>query len=410
MLFNSLPFLFGFLPAVYLVFWRLKTRQGRFICLAVTGYLFYSFWDPRFCLLMAFTTLVSYLAGLGFLRWRDTRVRKLLLIVPITVDLSLLGFFKYAGFALDSASRASALLGLDPGLPVLQIILPIGISFYTFHTITYIVDSYRGTITPTRNLFEFAAYVSLFSQLVAGPIVRFREVQRDLETLETARRGEHLQLGWSFFAIGLAEKVLIADTLASVINPALKHPEQLSTVTAWLCALGYSYQLFFDFSGYSSMAVGLGLLFGITIPQNFHSPYKADSPSDFWRRWHISLSSCLRDYLYIPLGGSRGSRWLTSRNLMLTMLIGGLWHGASWTFVVWGGYHGLLLAAQRAAGPRWSALPTQLRQAITFLLVVFGWVLFRSDDFEMAGHWLVAMLSWVPGEIVPGTAVLIAIG
>src|SRR6478672_10160970 len=236
MLFNSLPFLYGFLPAVYVVFWLLKTRQGRFICLAVTGYLFYSFWDPRFCLLMALTTLVSYLAGLGFLRWHDRRVRKLLLIVPIALDLSLLGFFKYAGFALDSANRAAGLLGFDPAVPVLQIVLPIGISFYTFHTITYIVDSYRGTITPTRNLFEFAAYVSLFSQLVAGPIVRFREVQRDLESLEAAQRTEHLHLGWSFFAIGLCEKVLIADTIASIIDPALKHPDSLSTATAWLCA------------------------------------------------------------------------------------------------------------------------------------------------------------------------------
>jgi alginate O-acetyltransferase complex protein AlgI len=410
MLFNSLPFLFGFLPAVYLIFWRLRTRQGRFICLAVTGYLFYSFWDPRFCLLMAFTTLVSYSAGLGFLRWSDPRARKLLLLAPIVVDLALLGYFKYAGFALESANRAGSLLGLDPTLPVLQIVLPIGISFYTFHTITYIVDSYRGVITPTRNLFEFAAYVSLFSQLVAGPIVRFREVQRDLESLQTARRTEHVQLGWSFFAIGLCEKVLIADTIASVINPALKHPESLSTVTAWLCALGYSYQLFFDFSGYSSMAVGLGLLFGITIPQNFHSPYKADSPSDFWRRWHISLSSCLRDYLYIPLGGSRGPRWLTYRNLLLTMLIGGLWHGASWTFVAWGGYHGLLLAAQRAAGERWTSLPTFLRQTVTFLLVVFGWVLFRSDDFTMAGHWLTAMVTWTPGEVVPGAGALLLVG
>jgi alginate O-acetyltransferase complex protein AlgI len=410
MLFNSLPFLFGFLPAVYVVFWRLRTRQGRFICLAVTGYLFYSFWDPRFCLLMAFTTLVSYLAGLGFLRWRGPRVRKVLLVVPISVDLCLLGYFKYAGFLLDSANRAGSALGLDPGLPVLQIVLPIGISFYTFHTITYIVDSYRGAVTPTGNLFEFAAYVSLFSQLVAGPIVRFREVQRDLETLESARRTEHVHLGWSFFAIGLCEKVLIADTIASVINPVLQHPESLSTVSAWLCALGYSYQLFFDFSGYSSMAVGLGLLFGITIPQNFASPYKADSPSDFWRRWHISLSSCLRDYLYIPLGGSRGPRWQTYRNLLLTMLIGGLWHGASWTFVAWGGYHGLLLAGQRAAGDRWTTLPLRLRQAVTFLLVVFGWVLFRSDTFEMAARWLGAMVTWVPGDLMPGEVALLVVG
>jgi alginate O-acetyltransferase complex protein AlgI len=376
----------------------------------VTGYLFYSFWDPRFCLLMAFTTLVSYLAGLGFLRWRDRRTRKLLLVLPITVDLLLLGYFKYAGFALDSANRAAALLGLDPSLPVLQVVLPIGISFYTFHTITYIVDSYRGTITPTRNLFEFAAYVSLFSQLVAGPIVRFREVQQDLAHLDGAQRAEHVHLGWSFFAIGLAEKVLIADTIASVVNPPLQRPEELSTLTAWLCALGYSYQLFFDFSGYSSMAVGLGLLFGIRIPQNFHSPYKADGPSDFWRRWHISLSSCLRDYLYIPLGGNRGGRWRTYRNLLLTMLIGGLWHGANWTFVAWGGYHGLLLAAERAAGERWSALPTLFRQAATFLLMVVGWVLFRSDDFAMAGQWLAAMFTWAPGGPMPGTGALLLVG
>jgi alginate O-acetyltransferase complex protein AlgI len=299
---------------------------------------------------------------------------------------------------------------MDPALPLFQVILPIGISFYTFHTITYIVDSYRGGVTPTRNPFEFAAYVSLFSQLVAGPIVRFREVQQDLETLETARRTEHVHLGWSFFAIGLCEKVLIADTIASVINPALKHPESMSTVTAWLCALGYTYQLFFDFSGYSSMAVGLGLLFGITIPQNFHSPYKADGPSDFWRRWHISLSTCLRDYLYIPLGGSHGPRWLTYRNLLLTMLIGGLWHGANWTFVVWGGYHGLLLAAQRAAGDRWTALPTLLRQGVTFILVIFGWVLFRSENFTMAGYWLAAMLTWTPGPEMAGAGALLLVG
>ena len=410
MLFNSLQFLFGFLPATYAVFWLLKSRQGRFICLAVTGYLFYSFWDPRFCLLMAFTTLVSYLAGLGFLRWHDRRRRKLLLIAPIAVDLTLLGVFKYAGFAFDSAHGIAGAFGIDLPVPVLQIVLPIGISFYTFHTITYIVDSYRGVITPTRNLFEFAAYVSLFAQLVAGPIVRFREVRRDLEHIDAPPRLDQLHLGWSFFAIGLAEKVLIADTIAAVINPALNHPESLSTLSAWLCAVGYSYQLFFDFSGYSTMAVGLGLMFGIRIPQNFHSPYKADGVADFWRRWHISLSSCLRDYLYIPLGGSRGGTLLTYRNLILTMLIGGLWHGANWTFVVWGAYHGLLLAAQRAAGNRWTTLPGEFRHATTFLLVVVGWVLFRSDNFSMAQQWLGAMFSWSAGDLMPGAVALIATG
>jgi len=410
MLFNSLAFLYGFLPLTYVIFWRLKTRQGRYFCLALTGYLFYSFWDARFCLLMAFSTAVSYLAGLGFLRWHDARRRRLLLIVPIAVDLSVLGFFKYTGFMLDTSASIAGALGIPVNVPVLQIVLPIGISFYTFHTITYVVDCYRRDVTPTRNLFEFSAYVSLFSQLVAGPIVRFRQVQRDLENIDASPSSDRLPIAWSFFAIGLAEKVLIADTIAAVIDPALRHPEELTTVNAWLCSLGYAYQLFFDFSGYSSMAVGLGLLFGIAIPQNFHSPYKADGIADFWRRWHMSLSSCLRDYLFIPLGGSRGSRWLTCRNLMITMLLGGLWHGASWTFVVWGAYHGLLLVVHRVANRRIEAVPASLRRSTTFFLVVLGWVLFRSEDFVMARTWLTAMFTWTSGDLMPGAVGLAAVG
>ena len=343
MLFNSFVFLLLFLPITYCVFWALRTAQARYVWLVITGYVFYGYWDARFCLLMAFSTTVSYVAGRAFLAFADRRSRKLCLIVPITVDLCLLGFFKYANFVTRIFGDLSQALGWQTHLPYLAITLPVGISFYTFHTITYIVDSYRGVIKPTRNIFEFAAYVSLFSQLVAGPIVRFRQVEEDLESLGEARRSRWLAKGISFFVLGMIEKVIVADGLASVVDPALSRYATLSSAGVWLAMLGYAFQLYFDFSGYSDMAVGLGLMFGIRIPQNFASPYKALDPSDFWRRWHISLSTCLRDYLYIPFGGNRHGQLATYRNLMLTMLIGGLWHGANWTFVVWGAYHGMLL-------------------------------------------------------------------
>lgn len=408
MLFNSFVFLFLFLPIAYLVFWRLKTAQARYVWLALTGYVFYSYWDWRFCFLMAFSTLVSYTAGLGFLRWTDPRRRKLCLIVPITVDLLLLGFFKYADFGLDTARQIVHWMGADITLPNLNIILPIGISFYTFHTISYIVDAYRGVIRPTRNFFEFSAYVSLFSQLVAGPIVRFRQIEEDLEALGEASRTRWLHRGISFFLVGLVEKVIIADTLAAFVDPALASYQLLSTGGAWLAMLGYSCQLYFDFSGYSTMAVGLGYLFGIRIPQNFNSPYKALDPSDFWRRWHISLSTSMRDYLYIPFGGNRGTEWAVVRNLMLTMLIGGLWHGAHWTFVVWGAYHGLLLVLYRKIAATWDALATWIRRPVMWLLVVIGWVLFRSTSFAMALTLLQKMFTPASGALVPAAPLALA--
>jgi alginate O-acetyltransferase complex protein AlgI len=405
MLFNSLPFLYVFLPITYFVFWRLKTLGQRYVWLTLTGYVFYGFWDYRFCALMAASTLISFVAGLGMLRYPSGRARQLCLWMPIAADLSLLGFFKYAGFALSTAQSVAAWLGLDTRFPALQIILPVGISFYTFHTITYIVDCYRGVVQPTRKFFEFSTYVSLFAQLIAGPIVRFRQIERDLHTLDEAEQRRDLERAWSFFAIGLFKKVLIADSIAGVLDPALASVQTLSTADAWLAALGYTYQLYFDFSGYSDMAVGLGLMFGLRLPQNFNSPYKADGPGDFWRRWHISLSTVLRDYLYIPLGGSRHGVFATSRNVLITMLLGGLWHGASWTFVVWGGYHGTLLILERTAGGQ-RLLPRPMRQAITFFLVIVGWVLFRSTSFAMASTWMARLFTIQAGIPVNNGAVL----
>jgi alginate O-acetyltransferase complex protein AlgI len=400
MLFNSLEFIFAFLPIAYAVFWLLPSASARYVWLTVCGYVFYGWWDPRFCLLMAFSTLVSFSAGLGMLRSPvGSRARKAFLVVPITVDLALLGFFKYTNFALDTARSVASVAGVDLHVPHLNIILPIGISFYTFHTISYIVDAYRGVITPTRNIWEFSTYVSLFSQLVAGPIVRFRQIEEDLEAIGSSSRTRWLTRGVSFFCIGLVEKVLVADTLAAMVDPSFLHWRELSTQGTWLAVLGYSFQLLFDFSGYSTMAVGLGYLFGIRIPQNFNSPYKALNPSDFWERWHISLSSCLRDYLYIPLGGNRNGSWKTYRNLMYTMLFGGLWHGASWTFVFWGFYHGTLLCTYRLFKTPWDRLPIIVQQLAMFVAVMIGWVFFRATSFGEAVHILRTLVVPTNGQV-----------
>jgi len=409
MLFNSYVFLFAFLPVTYAVFWWLRHASARYIWLALTGYVFYGYWDPRFCLLMAFTTMVSFTAGLGFRRYSSPWARRLCLLVPITLDLLLLGFFKYANFVLTSFQDTAGLFGWQAEVPVLRVILPIGISFYTFHTITYIVDCYRGVIQPTKNIFEFAAYVSLFSQLVAGPIVRFRQIEQDLESLGEADRTRWLGLGIAYFIWGLCEKVLVADNLAAFVDPALTDSAALSTAGAWLAMLGYTFQLYFDFCGYSDMALGLGYMFGLRIPINFNSPYKALDPSDFWKRWHISLSSCLRDYLYIPLGGNRSGEWATCRNLLLTMLIGGLWHGASWTFIVWGAYHGLLLLAHHCYGKLWDVLPGLVRHLLFFVLIVVGWVFFRATDFSMAMTLLSAMFTPTPGIMVANLQVFLVV-
>jgi alginate O-acetyltransferase complex protein AlgI len=410
MLFNSEIFLFLFLPIAYLVFWLLRSRNQRYIWLTITGYVFYAGWNWKFCFLMLFSTLVSYSAGLLFLRpgWSDKQ-RKYILTIPVTVDLLLLGFFKYADFTFNSAASVLSFFGHPVPVHHLNIILPIGISFYTFHTISYVVDSYRRVIKPTSDFWEFASYVSLFSQLVAGPIVRFRQIEGDLENVGTSKRGAQDYIGWSYFIIGLSQKVLVADLIAVIIDPALANYRQLGTLTAWACMLGYTYQLYFDFAGYSNMAVGLGYMFGIKIPQNFNTPYKADGIEDFWRRWHMSLSSCMRDYVYIPFGGSRRGTVLLYRNLMLTMLIGGLWHGASWVFVAWGAYHGVLLCLNRAFSDQWEKIWRPARLVFTFFLVVIGWVFFRSTDFSMASFMLRKMFDFTPSAGITSLLTLCAL-
>ena len=384
MVFNSNIFLLAFFPVVFGLFWLVQKKRERYVLLTVSGYVFYGYWDWRYCFLLAFSSIVSFCTAQLIERATTPTGRKIYLIGAISTDLAILGFFKYYNFI---ATSTNYLVGSHE-IPILNIILPVGISFYTFHTISYIVDVAQGRVRATKNLWEYFTYVSLFSQLVAGPIVRFRQIEDDLENIDHKLTENEVCKGVGFFTVGMVKKVIIADMIAQYINPMLATYGQLSMGGAWLAALGYTYQLYYDFSGYSDMAVGLGYLFGIRIPQNFNTPYQAHGIQDFWRRWHISLSSWLRDYLYFPLGGNRRGPTRTYVNILLTMLIGGLWHGANWTFVVWGLYHGVILITERAIAPRMPAIPMIAVRILTLLLVVIGWVVFRSADLQMARIWL----------------------
>jgi alginate O-acetyltransferase complex protein AlgI len=410
MVFNSDLFLLYFLPVVFTLFWLFRNKQWRYVLLTVSGYIFYGAWNWKFCFLLAFSSLVSFFVALQVERTPKPRDKRRWMIAAISVDLTLLGFFKYYNFF---AGNVHALLpGVAP--PILHVVLPIGISFYTFHTISYIVDVTAGRVRATRNIFEYFTYVCLFSQLVAGPIVRFRQIENDLENIDGPPREDHMARGLGFFVVGLIKKVIVADSIAAYVDPMLKSYAGLSTAGAWLAALGFAFQLYYDFSGYSDMAIGLGYLFGIRIPQNFNSPYKALGIGDFWRRWHISLSTWLRDYLYIPLGGNRCSVFRMNVNLLTTMLLGGLWHGANWTFILWGAYHGLLLILDRVLEPWTKHLPMLLRRWGTFVLVLVSWVLFRSENLHMAVTWLgkmagigagpdsgfLSLVPWVAGAFV----------
>lgn len=396
MVFNSNVFLLVFFPIVCGLFWSLKTKRQRYILLTLSGCVFYGYWDSRYCVLLAFSSIVSFWSALMIERAGGPPGRRLWLITSVTVDLTLLLIFKYYNFAAVTVNG----LTRGPILPLLNVVLPVGISFYTFHTISYIVDVARGRVRATRDIWEYFSYVCLFSQLVAGPIVRFGQIEEDLEHIDRKLPDDYVAKGIGFFTVGMIKKVIVADTIATYINPMLSEYNALSIGGAWAAAFGYTFQLYYDFSGYSDMAIGLGYLFGIRIPQNFNVPYRALGIRDFWRRWHMSLSTWLRDYVYILLGGSRRGAARTHLNLLVTMFLGGLWHGASWTFVVWGLYHGVLLILDRIAEPITSRLPKLVFRWLTLLFVVVGWVLFRSTDFHMASVWLAKMAALgTPGTI-----------
>jgi alginate O-acetyltransferase complex protein AlgI len=377
---------FGFFVLVLGVYWSLPRHRWRMVWLLAASCVFYMSWNPWFITLILFSASVDYLTALQLEKISAPRWRRLLLVGSIATNLGLLGFFKYTNFFLDSTCSLAGGFGLVLPRRMLNIILPLGISFYTFETISYVVDVYRGRLRPVRNLLDYSLYIMFFPHLVAGPIVRPRDF---LPQLRRPKRFDwaRMQLGVGRFALGLFKKAVIADHLAAAVDPVFANPAAFGSGAAWLAVLGYAVQIYCDFSGYSDMAIGAAHMLGFKLPANFNMPYLAVNVSDFWKRWHISLSSWLRDYLYIPLGGSRHGELATCRNLLLTMLIGGLWHGASWTFVAWGLYHGVLLVAHRVIPrPRWWQGPLfrPVSVAITFLCVCVGWVFFRAQTFADA--------------------------
>ena len=410
MVFSSQLFIFWFLPAALAAYY-LTPRAFKHLTLTVLSYVFYGWINPAFCLLLLASTTIDWIAGLvmaGATPWsheppqslRKDRPRarreRWALVVSIGSNLSLLGFFKYFNFAVDSANGVAAFLGADSSLIAtsLRVALPLGISFYTFQSMSYAIDVYRGDARPLRNFIDFACFVSMFPQLVAGPIIRFSEVAAQLEqrTHSLARFAR----GVAFFSVGLAKKVLLANPCGRVAD-AIFDAAGPSVAQAWHGVVAYAFQIYFDFSGYSDMAIGLGLMLGFVFAKNFDSPYHSQSITEFWRRWHISLSSWLRDYLYVPLGGNRKGVPRTYLNLAATMLLGGLWHGAAWNFVIWGAYHGVLLALERAIGIErlYGWMPRPFRTATTFGLVLVSWVFFRSVDLPAAMDYLGGMFGVV---------------
>lgn len=424
MVFSSQLFVFYFLPLTLLLYYAIPWR-GRHAVLTLLSYLFYGWANPLFVPLLLFSTVVDYVCGLALVgsgpiwlarlarasatvdRWSRplepppldaprSRRQRVALIVSICTNLGLLAFFKYFNFGMSSYDGLLTSIGLEHlRLDVaFRITLPLGISFYTFQSMSYTIDVYRGHAAPVRRFVDFACYVSMFPQLVAGPIIRFSEVADQLRhrtcTLAKFARGV------SFLSVGLAKKVLLANPCGQAADLAFG-AGPLPALDAWFGATAYAFQIYFDFSAYSDMAIGLGLMLGFVFPKNFNSPYRASSITEFWRRWHISLSSWLRDYLYVPLGGSRLGSRRTYLNLFLVMLLGGLWHGAAWTFVIWGGLHGSLLALERARGKTalYHRLPRPFRVGATFTMVSIGWVFFRAADLGDAIRYLEAMFGLV---------------
>ncbi len=430
MTFNSLQYA-AFLPIVLIVYWNLRRREQNLLLLAAS-YVFYSFWDWRFLGLLLLSTTVDYVTGRALARTEDHGNRRWILLASIVTNLGILGFFKYFNFFIDSAERLLSRMGMEVSGPLLDIALPVGISFYTFHGMSYTIDLYRRRIEPATSFVTFATFVAFFPQLVAGPIGRADFQLPQFERERTRPDSERVTGAIALILLGLFKKVAIADAVAPVATAAFTEPDLFGWPMLMVGAYAFALQIYGDFSGYTDMARGSARLLGFELPPNFEQPYLSRNIAEFWRTWHISLSSWLRDYLYVPLGGNRGSARKTYRNLFLVMLIGGLWHGAAWTFVIWGGLHGVLLAAHKwwsdrrrpapaatdlpaptmpadelptmdragrrrvlvaeplpaPAVERQPVLPAWLLRLATFHVVVALWVFFRAQDLGTATKFL----------------------
>ena len=386
MLFSSIVFLFTFLPAVVILYYLLPVRF-RNVILLLASLVFYAWGEPVYLFLMLLSILFNYFSGLDIARnLQDKRAAKRSLVFNLIINLAVLGFFKYEGFVLDTLNGILPVHISYHALP-----LPIGISFYTFQILSYIIDVYRGNVKVQTNLPNFALYVTMFPQLIAGPIVQYADVDEQLASREVSRT--KFEEGSMYFIRGLAKKVLLANTSGMIFTEVSGLAKgNIAVMTAWLGAFAYMFQIYFDFSGYSDMAIGLGKMFGFEFNMNFNYPYVSKSITEFWRRWHISLSSWFRDYVYIPLGGNRVSKIKHIRNLLIVWFLTGLWHGAAWNFVAWGLYYGVILIIEKyLLSPVLDRLPDVVRHIYSIVLVVIGWVLFFSSSFGQAADYIRVM-------------------
>jgi alginate O-acetyltransferase complex protein AlgI len=412
MLFPTVQFAI-FFPVVLVLSWALMSRPPIWKpFILVASYVFYAYANWKFCLLLGGITLGNQAAAKLIHRTEDERQRKWIVRAAVALDLAVLAVFKYYAFFVQDVGDVLDAVHLGLPIPLLTIALPVGVSFFTFQAISYTVDVHRRVIPPASTL-DVAIYLSFFSHLVAGPIVRAREF---LPQLASPRDRTRVAVGPGIMliGIGLVKKVVLADYLArTLVDPVFAVPQSYGTPDVLLASYGYAAQIYCDFSGYTDIAIGLALLLGFVFPQNFDRPYRSLGFREFWRRWHMTLSRFLRDFLYIPLGGNRGGRWMTYRNLMITMVLGGLWHGAAWTFVLWGAFHGAGLCAEHMLGERWTRRPVWLRWLITFHLIVFGWILFRAQGLDVVGDYLTSLFTWVSPTLwsVPVVAaILVVIG
>ncbi len=384
MLFSSIPFLYYFLPAVLIVYF-LAPRKLKNAVLLLASLFFYGWGEPKYLILMAFSIALFYGCGLAMGKAKEQKVKKFWLTVSVVISVSLLGIFKYADFFIGSFNAVTGL-----SIPLLRLALPIGISFYTFQCLSYTIDVYRGTVPVQKNPISFGAYVALFPQLIAGPIVRYVDVARELDS--RTHSWEDFALGLRRFLVGLAKKIILADNFALLMKLFRESSEQ-SVLFYWMYAIAFTLNIYFDFSGYSDMAIGLGRVFGFHFIENFNYPYLSKSVAEFWRRWHMSLGSWFRDYIYIPLGGNRVSRGRWVLNTLAVWMLTGLWHGAAWNFVLWGLLYAACLMIEKWV-PALKKLPTALRWGYTMLVVVLGFVLFNAETLPQAGRDLAGMFGF----------------
>lgn len=392
MVFSSLTFLLYFLPLTLILYFLVRSRRAKNVVLLVSSLLFYAWGEPFYIVLIILSTLNDYLFSNLVARSRqygNDKLARLYFIISVVVNLGLLGVFKYADFAI---SNINLLLGVQ--LPLAKLPLPIGISFYTFQTMSYSIDVYLGKVKAQKNLLTLATYVALFPQLIAGPIVRYITVEDELDNRRETLAD--ISMGLKRFIIGLSKKVIIANQMGYIADQILNRDQLPNhTVVIWLAVIAYTFQIYFDFSGYSDMAIGLGRIFGFHFLENFNYPYIANSVTDFWRRWHISLSSWFRDYVYIPLGGNRHKQY---RNIFIVWLLTGMWHGASWNYILWGLYYCLLLVFEKQTQliPR---LPKVIQHGYLLFIVMIGWTIFRIEDFTSLKTALVNMFVYTPIDV-----------